>query len=197
MKLAILDRDGTINRDSDEYIKSPEEWEPLPGALEAIARLNHAGWHVVVASNQSGLGRGLFDVGSLNAMHSKMHKALAAVGGRIDAVFYCPHSPGEGEKACTCRKPLPGLFEQIGERYGIDLAGVPTAGDSLRDLQAGVAVGCEPHLVLTGKSLGLRGHPLPPSYPAGTHTHTDLAAFADFIIAREAAALAAPASPAG
>lgn len=193
MKLAILDRDGTINRDSDEYIKSPEEWEPLPGALEAIARLNHAGWHVVVASNQSGLGRGLFDVGSLNAMHSKMHKALAAVGGRIDAVFYCPHSPGEGEKACTCRKPSSGLFEQIGERYGIDLAGVPTAGDSLRDLQAGAAVGCEPHLVLTGKSLVLRGQPLPPSYPAGTHTHTDLAAFADFIIAREAAALATPA----
>jgi D-glycero-D-manno-heptose 1,7-bisphosphate phosphatase len=119
-----------------------------PGALEAIARLNHAGWHVVVASNQSGLGRGLFDVASLNAMHAKMHKLLAAVGGRIDAVFYCPHSPDE---ACHCRKPQPGLFEQIGERFGVDLKGVPTVGDSLRDVQAGAAVGCEPHLVLTGQ----------------------------------------------
>src|SRR5882724_6402804 len=109
MKLVILDRDGTINADSDEFIKSPEEWMPLPGALEAIARLNHAGWHVVIASNQSGLGRGLFDVASLNAMHAKMHKMLSAQGGRIDAVFYCPHSAEEG---CQCRKPLPGLFEQ-------------------------------------------------------------------------------------
>jgi histidinol-phosphate phosphatase family protein len=113
MKLVILDRDGTINEDSDDYVKSPSEWQPLPGALEAIARLNHAGWHVVVATNQSGLGRGLFDVASLNAMHAKMHSMLAAVGGRVDAVFYCPHGP---EEACRCRKPEPGLFEQIVER---------------------------------------------------------------------------------
>lgn len=185
MKLVILDRDGTINIDSDEYIKSAEEWEPLPGALDAIARLSHAGWHVVIASNQSGLGRGLFDVSSLNAIHSKMLKAVAVAGGRIDAIFYCPHSPGEGEKACTCRKPLPGLFEQIGDRYGIELKGVPTAGDSLRDLQAGVAAGCEPHLVLTGKSVIYRDQPLPNNFPPGTHTHADLAAFADFLIARE------------
>jgi D-glycero-D-manno-heptose 1,7-bisphosphate phosphatase len=185
MKLVILDRDGTINADSDEYIKSPEEWEPLPGALDAIARLSHAGWHVVIASNQSGLGRGLFDVSALNAIHSKMLRAVATAGGRIDAIFYCPHSPGEGEKACTCRKPLPGLFEQIGDRYGIELKGVPTAGDSLRDLQAGVAAGCEPHLVLTGKSVIYRSQPLPESFPPGTHTHADLAAFADFLIARE------------
>ena len=138
MKLVILDRDGTINADSDDYIKSPDEWMPLPGALEAIARLNHAGWHTVIASNQSGLGRGLFDVASLNAMHAKMHKMLAAQGGRIDAVFYCPHSPDEG---CQCRKPLPGLFEQIGDRFGVDLKGTPVVGDGLRDLQAGVAVG--------------------------------------------------------
>ena len=149
MKLVILDRDGTINSDSDDYVKTPEEWQPLPGALEAIARLNHAGWHVVIASNQSGLGRGLFDVASLNAMHAKMHKMLAAVGGRVDAVFYCPHSP---EEFCNCRKPLPGLFEQIGSRFGVPLKGVPTAGDSVRDLQAGSSAGCEPHLVLTGKS---------------------------------------------
>ncbi|MBC7482603.1 MAG: D-glycero-beta-D-manno-heptose 1,7-bisphosphate 7-phosphatase, partial [Rhizobacter sp.] len=122
MKLVILDRDGTINADSDEFIKSPEEWLPLPGALEAIARLNHAGWHCVIASNQSGLGRGLFDVGSLNAMHAKMHKMLAAQGGRIDAVFYCPHT---ADDECQCRKPLPGLFEQIGERFGDELKGTP------------------------------------------------------------------------
>ncbi len=188
MKLVILDRDGTINVDSDEFIKSAEEWTPIAGSLEAIARLNHAGWHVVIASNQSGLGRGLFDVVALNAIHTKMHKALAAAGGRIDAVFYCPHSPAEGEKACSCRKPLPGLFLQIGERYGIELAGLPATGDSLRDLQAAAAAGCEPHLVLTGKSAHLRGQPLPADYPAGTRTHDNLAAFADFILTREAQA---------
>ncbi|HYE71258.1 MAG TPA: D-glycero-beta-D-manno-heptose 1,7-bisphosphate 7-phosphatase [Ramlibacter sp.] len=188
MKLVILDRDGTINADSDEYIKSPEEWQPLPGALEAIARLNHAGWHVVVASNQSGLGRGLFDVGSLNAMHAKMHKLLSAHGGRIDAIFYCPHSPDEG---CNCRKPLPGLFEQIADRFGVDLKGVPVVGDSLRDVQAGAVVGCEPHLVLSGKGAEFRGRPLPDTFPAGTRVHEDLAAFADYLATRPAAPRAA------
>lgn len=185
MKLVILDRDGTINVDRDDFVKSPEEWQPLPGALEAIARLNHAGWHVVIASNQSGLGRGLFDVAALNAMHAKMNKLLAAAGGRVDAVFYCPHSPDEG---CRCRKPLPGLFEQIGERYGVELAGVPTAGDSVRDLQAGAAAGCEPHLVLTGKGETWRGLPLPDTFPPGTQVHDDLAAFASALIARQTAA---------
>ena len=180
MKLVILDRDGTINADSDEFIKSPAEWQPLPGALEAIARLNHAGWHTVIASNQSGLGRGLFDVASLNAMHAKMHKMLAAQGGRIDAVFYCPHSPDEG---CRCRKPLPGLFEQIAERFGVDMHDVPVVGDGLRDLQAGAAAGCEPHLVLTGKGAALKGVELPPEYPPGTRVHADLAAFCDWLIA--------------
>lgn len=183
MKLVILDRDGTINADSDEYIKSEAEWQPLPGALEAIARLNHAGWHVVVASNQSGLGRGLFDVAALNAMHAKMHRLLAAVGGRVDAIFYCPHAP---DQACRCRKPLPGLFEQIGERYGVSLAGVPAVGDSARDLIAAAAVGCAPHLVLTGKAEKLRGQPLPPGFPAGTRVHEDLLAFADDLIHRAA-----------
>jgi D-glycero-D-manno-heptose 1,7-bisphosphate phosphatase len=180
-KLVILDRDGTINQDSDDYVKSADEWIPLPGALEAIARLNHAGWHVAVASNQSGLGRGLFDVAALNAMHSKMHKLLSAAGGRIDAVFYCPHSP---EDSCTCRKPASGLFEQIGERYGMDLHGIPTVGDSLRDLQAGAAVGCSPHLVLTGKGEKLKGKPLPDEFPAGTRVHADLSVFADWLIAQ-------------
>ncbi len=181
MKLVILDRDGTINVDSDEYVKSPEEWTPLPGALEAIARLNHAGWHAVVATNQSGLGRGLFDVAALNAMHAKMHKMLAALGGRVDAVFFCPHAP---EDQCGCRKPAPGLFEQIGERFGVDLHGVPTVGDTARDLQAGAALGCEPHLVLTGKGEPYRNRPLPDTFPAGTRTHADLAAFADYLINR-------------
>ncbi len=186
MKLAILDRDGTINVDSDEFVKSPDEWLPLPGALEAIAKLNHAGWHVVVATNQSGLGRGLFDMAALNAMHAKMFKLLAAAGGKIDAVFFCPHAPDD---ACHCRKPAPGLFEQIGERFGIDLHGVPTVGDSLRDLQAGVAVGCEPHVVLTGKAARFRGlGVLPPEFPVGTWVHQDLLAFATFLINRELAA---------
>ena len=184
MKLCILDRDGTINEDSLEYIKSPEEWQPMPGALEAIARLNHAGWHVVVASNQSGLGRGLFDVATLNAMHAKMHTMLAAVGGRVDAVFYCPHAPDE---KCRCRKPEPGLFEQIGERYGVDLKNVPAVGDTARDVLAGVAVGCEPHLVLTGKGAAWRGRALPDNFPKETRIHDDLPAFVDFLLTRETA----------
>ncbi len=188
MKLVILDRDGTINEDSAEYIKTPEEWVPLPGAMDAIARLNHAGWHVVIASNQSGLGRGLFDVSTLNAMHTKMHGQLAAAGGRVDAIFYCPHAPSDG---CRCRKPESGLFEQIAERYGMPLKGVPCVGDTLRDLVAGAALGCEPHLVLTGKSAGLTAGALPATYPADTTCHTDLAAFADFLIAREEAVLVA------
>lgn len=183
MRLVILDRDGTINEDSAEFVKSPSEWQPLPGALEAIARLNHAGWHVVVATNQSGLGRGLFDVATLNAMHAKMHAMLAAVGGRIDAVFYCPHAPDE---QCRCRKPEPGLFEQIGERYGVDLQGVPAVGDSARDLVAAASAGCEPHLVLSGKSAGLRGCALPEGFPEHTIVHRDLSEFADYLIAQDA-----------
>ena len=185
MKLVILDRDGTINEDSADYVKSPEEWTPLPGALEAIARLNHGGWHVVIASNQSGLGRGLFDVSTLNAMHAKMHGLLADVGARIDAVFYCPHAP---DAACHCRKPEPGLLEQIGERYGIDLHGVPMVGDTVTDLLGAVTAGCEPHLVLTGKGAAYLGRTLPDNFPKETRTHADLAAFADFLIAREATA---------
>ena len=182
MKLVILDRDGTINADSDAFIKSPEEWQPLPGAAEGIARLNHAGWHVVVASNQSGLGRGLFDMGALNAMHAKMHKYLSTHGARVEAVFFCPHTANDN---CRCRKPLPGLYERIGERYGIDLKGVPSVGDSLRDLIAGASMGCEPHMVLTGKGTELRGRALPLTYPAGTVVHEDLAAFSVALCARE------------
>jgi D-glycero-D-manno-heptose 1,7-bisphosphate phosphatase len=184
MKLIILDRDGTINEDRDDFVKSPDEWVPLPGALEAIARLNHAGWHTVLATNQSGLGRGTFDMSTLNAMHTKMNQMLAKQGGRIDAVFFCPHAP---EDACNCRKPRSGLFVQIGERFGVDLADVPVVGDSLRDLQAGVAVGCQPHLVRTGKAALLDDTQLAElcSLVAGTQVHDDLAAFAEFLIQRE------------
>jgi D-glycero-D-manno-heptose 1,7-bisphosphate phosphatase len=148
VKLIILDRDGVINYDSDEFIKSPDEWRPIPGSLEAIARLNHAGFRVVVATNQSGLGRGLFDMATLIAINDKMHKALAQVGGRIDAVFYCPHA---ADSACDCRKPKPGMFTEIGHRFGVELTGVPCVGDSVRDLQAAAAIEAQPILVLSGK----------------------------------------------
>jgi D-glycero-D-manno-heptose 1,7-bisphosphate phosphatase len=186
MKLVILDRDGTINADRDDYVKTPEEWVALPGAMEAIARLNHAGWHTVIATNQSGLGRGLFDMTTLNAMHAKLNKELAVAGGRIDAVFFCPHAPSEH---CACRKPLPGLFMQIGERFGVELSDVIAVGDSLRDLQAAAAAGCQTHLVRTGKSDPARldaagAAQLAASVP-GTVVHADLASFAEFVVQRE------------
>jgi D-glycero-D-manno-heptose 1,7-bisphosphate phosphatase len=186
LKLIVLDRDGTINQDRDDFVKSPDEWVPIPGALEAIARLNHAGWHTVVATNQSGLARGLFDTAVLNEVHIKMNQALARVGGRIDAVFFCPHGPSEG---CRCRKPLPGLFELIGERYGIDMAGVPLVGDKLSDLQAGAAVGCACHLVRTGKGARLTDAQLDElrRQIPGTQVHADLAAFAEHLIQGERA----------
>jgi D-glycero-D-manno-heptose 1,7-bisphosphate phosphatase len=186
LKLIILDRDGTINEDREDYVKGPDEWVPIPGSLEAIARLNHAGWHTVVATNQSGLARGLFDTAMLNAVHVKMNKALAHFGGRVDAVFFCPHGPSEG---CHCRKPLPGLFELIGERYGIELADVPLVGDSLRDLQAGAAVGCVPHLVRTGKAARLGAGEIEQIQRRvpGTRVHADLAAFAEHLIQGERA----------
>ena len=141
MKFIILDRDGVINFDSAQFIKSPEEWKPIPGSLEAIARLDEAGYRVVIATNQSGVGRGLFDMDTLNAINEKMVKALAQLGGAIDAIFFCPHA---SEAGCDCRKPKSGMFRQIAERFNVDLSGVPVVGDSLRDLQAGIAVGCSP-----------------------------------------------------
>jgi len=148
MKLVILDRDGVINYDSDNYIKSPDEWRPIPGSLEAIARLNQAGYRVVVASNQAGIGRGLFDMATLAAINDKMHRTVAQAGGRVEAVFYCPHSR---DANCNCRKPKPGLLEDIARRFNTDLTGVPAIGDSLRDLQAAVQVNAQPILVMTGK----------------------------------------------
>lgn len=191
MKLVILDRDGTINVDRDDYVKSADEWIPLPGALEAIARLNHGGWHVAIATNQSGLGRGLFDMAALNAMHLKMNALLAKVGGRVDAIFFCPHGPSED---CECRKPRPGLFMQIGKRFGQKLDGVPCVGDSLRDLEAGAQAGCEPHLVLTGKSRQLDDEGIAEVVRKvpGTRVHADLVAFVEHLAEREAATPPAP-----
>ena len=184
MKLVILDRDGTINEDRDDFVKSPAEWVPIPGSLEAIARLNHAGWHTVVATNQSGLARGLFDMSALNAIHARMNRELAEFGGRIDAVFFCPHGPDDG---CACRKPLPGLFTVIGERYGVSLRDTYAIGDSLRDLKAGVAAGCAAHLVRTGKGAALDAAALRALVKEVPHAviHDDLASFAQQLVQRE------------
>ena len=133
MQLIILDRDGVINEDSDEFIKSPTEWIPIRGSLEAIARLHRAGWRVVVATNQSGVARQLFDLDTLARIHETMHRRVIESGGLIDALFFCPHGPDDG---CRCRKPLPGMFHDIAERLHTDLQGVPAIGDSLRDIQA-------------------------------------------------------------
>ena len=130
VKLVILGRDGVLNRYREDHVKEPQEWEPLEGALEAVARLNHAGWHAVVATNQAGIGRGLIDMASLNAVHQAMYRRLAAAGGRLDAVFFCPHAP---EEQCDCRKPLPGMMLQIAQRYGLELAQVPMVCDNLRE----------------------------------------------------------------
>jgi D-glycero-D-manno-heptose 1,7-bisphosphate phosphatase len=148
MKLAILDRDGVINYDSDLYIKSPAEWRPIPGAIEAIARLNQGGFRVAVASNQSGIGRGLFDMATLNAINDKMMEMVFRHGGRIDALFFCPHTAAE---ECNCRKPRTGMLEEIAARFHTDLKAVPCIGDSLKDVQAADSVGAQPILVLTGK----------------------------------------------
>jgi D-glycero-D-manno-heptose 1,7-bisphosphate phosphatase len=169
MKLIILDRDGVVNFDSDQFIKSPDEWKPIPGSLEAIARLNQAGYRVVLATNQSGIGRGLFDMATLNAIHDKMHKALAQVGGRIDALFFCPHA---ADSKCECRKPKPGMFEEISKRFNMELDGVPAIGDSLRDLQAAVALGAQPILVRTGKGEKTLASG---NLPEGTLVFSDLA----------------------
>ena len=178
-KLVIIDRDGTINQASDVFVKSPEEWHALPGALEAISRLSHAGYHVVVVTNQSGLGRGLVDMAAVNQVHAHMVRQVAAAGGRIDGIFFCPHAPDEG---CTCRRPLPGLLEQIAERYGMSLKGVPCIGDSLRDLQAGATMGCATHLVCTGRHAHWTSAQAPEGFPAGTRVHADLNACVDALL---------------
>ncbi len=172
MKLVILDRDGTINEDSDQYIKSPSEWKPIPGSLEAIARLTQGGWRMVVATNQSGIARGLFDMATLNAIHAEMHRTVNQAGGRIDAIFFCPHA---ADSNCECRKPKPGLLREIASRMDVELEGVPMIGDSLRDVEAAAAVGAKPYLVLTGKGKKTREAG---GLPQGTEVFADLAAIA-------------------
>lgn len=182
-RLVILGRDGILNVYREDHVKSPEEWQPIPGALEAVARLNHAGWHTVVATNQAGIGRGMIDMASINTVHLHMMKCLAEVGGRLDAVFFCPHTP---EDQCDCRKPKTGLMRQIAQRYGIDLRTVPMVCDTLRDLQAARSAGCEPHLVLSGRAAGLSEallHSIVQQVP-GTEVHDDLPAFVDFLLER-------------
>lgn len=158
MRLIILDRDGVINEDSANFIKSVQEWRPIPGSLEAIARLNQANYRVIIATNQSGLARGLFNISQLNEIHRKMYHLLAEVGGSIDAVFFCPHGPDDG---CECRKPKPGLFLDIAQRLQLEsLTAVPAIGDSIRDIQAAQAAGANPMLVRTGKGqYTLEKHP--------------------------------------
>lgn len=175
-KLVILDRDGVINFDSADYVKSPAEWRPIPGSLEAIARLNQHGYQVAVATNQAALSRGLFDMKTLNAVHQKMHLSAQAVGAHIAAIFFCPHAADE---FCDCRKPRPGLLKSIGERFDTSLRGVPMVGDALRDMQAAFEVGCAPYLVLTGKGQQtLEKGGLPP----GTQVFDNLAATVDRLL---------------
>jgi D-glycero-D-manno-heptose 1,7-bisphosphate phosphatase len=179
MKLAILDRDGVINFDSDQYIKSPAEWRPIPGSIEAIARLNQHGYRIAVATNQSGIGRGLFDMATLNAINDKMMEMVFRQGGRIDALFFCPHTAVE---ECSCRKPRTGMLEEIAARFHTELKGVPAIGDSLKDLQAAESVGAQPILVLTGKGPKTKADG---GMPKKTLVFEDLAAASRHLVEQE------------
>jgi D-glycero-D-manno-heptose 1,7-bisphosphate phosphatase len=180
MKLIILDRDGVINQDSPDYIKSPDEWHPLPGSLEAIAKLNKAGYTIIVVTNQSGVGRGYYSRATLRNIHKKMKDELAKHGGEIERIYLCPHKP---EDDCDCRKPNIGMFKEIEHDYKINLYNVINIGDSLRDLQAGKLVGCKNILVLTGN-----GKETLKNNPAfnNTEVYTDLAEAAKKIIKDQA-----------
>ena len=175
LKLLILDRDGVINYDSDAYIKSVEEWIPLPGSIEAIAQLSKAGWTVAIATNQSGIARGYYDIATLEAMHARLRALVAEQGGEVGLVVYCPHGPDEG---CDCRKPKPGMLKIIAEHYKVPLAGIWFVGDSLGDLEAAKAVESQPVLVKTGKGEKTQAKNL----PVGTLIFDDLAAIAAELI---------------
>ncbi|MBL1276527.1 MAG: D-glycero-beta-D-manno-heptose 1,7-bisphosphate 7-phosphatase [Ectothiorhodospiraceae bacterium] len=187
--LVILDRDGVINQDSDKFIKSVQEFVPIAGSLEAIATLNRAGYRVVIATNQSGLARGLFDLATLEAMHDKLQQLLIVAGGHIEGIFYCPHGPAAG---CDCRKPLPGLLQQIAAQYEVSLVDVPVIGDSMRDLQSAFAVGARPILVRTGKGERTLAALRKPSSEINVRelpVYKDLAAAANAVVAGEVRAL--------
>ncbi len=175
-KLVILDRDGVINFEQADFISSPADWRPIPGSLEAIARLNQHGYLVAIATNQAGISRGLFDMHALNAIHQKLHLAAQAVGAHVDAIFFCPHAADE---FCDCRKPRPGMLKAIGQRFGASLQGAPMVGDALRDMHAAFEVGCAPYLVKTGKGeKTLQKGGLPP----GTQVFDDLAGVVDRLL---------------
>ena len=172
MKLIILDRDGVINQDRDDFVKSADEWIPIAGSMDAIAFLTEAGYTVAVATNQSGIGRKYFTMQELTEMHNKMHRLAQQAGGVIDGIWFCPHTAADG---CDCRKPLPGMVSDILSRFNAEAADTWLVGDSLRDLQAAVAVGAKPYLVLTGKGETTRNDP---ALPEGTLIYPDLDAVA-------------------
>ena len=178
MKLIILDRDGVINHDSDDYIKSAEEWRPIDGSLEAIARLHHSGYRIIVVSNQAGLARGKFNIEALNAMHQKMHGMLAGYGGVIEAIFFCPHGPDDD---CACRKPRPGLYLEAAKRLGVKLNRVYAVGDKLSDIQAASAAGARPVLVRTGYGAVTEERGI----PGGVPVFDDLSGFVNSILQRQ------------
>lgn len=178
MAVIVLDRDGVINFDSDNYIKTVDEWRPIPGAIEAMAKLSQAGHTLFVATNQSGIGRGYYDIETLNAMHTKMLSLLEEQGGKVEGIYYCPHHPDE---ACLCRKPLPGMLDAITAEHSVNLEDSYFVGDSLRDLEAGLARGCKPVLVLTGKGEKTLTQGLPEAL-AHTQVFDTLAAFADSLL---------------
>lgn len=184
MKLVILGRDGILNVYREDHVKAPDEWRPVAGALEALAQMNQAGWHAVVATNQAGIGRGMIDMASVNAVHQRMIEMAQARGARIDAVFFCPHTP---EEQCACRKPLPGMLLDIGRRYGVDLRQVPVVSDTARDMHAAHAAGCEPHLVRSGRAADLSGPALQAlkAQIPGLQDHADLTACFEHLMRRE------------
>jgi D-glycero-D-manno-heptose 1,7-bisphosphate phosphatase len=175
MKLVILDRDGTINHDSDHHIRSPEEWRPIKGSIEAIARLTQAGYRIVVATNQSGIARGYFDTRTLFEIHEALQRAAAQAGGRIDAFFFCPHA---ADSACACRKPQPGMLVEAARRFNVALEETYMVGDASRDVEAAAAAGARPVLVLTGKGRKTKEEG---KLPPGTQVFPDLAAFAEHL----------------
>lgn len=183
MSLVILDRDGVINFDSDDYIKSVDEWRPIPGSIEAIAQLSQAGMTIAVATNQSGLSRGLFDLDELEAMHQKLHDLVNDAGGHIDGIFYCPHLP---EDHCNCRKPKTGLVDAMETELAVSARGAVLVGDSLKDLQLALAKGALPILVLTGRGTAteakLRGGELAEEELKQIRIFPDLASTTDFIL---------------
>ena len=176
MSLIILDRDGVINHDSDEFIKTPGEWEPIDGSLEAIAKLTYAGYRIVVITNQSGIARGFFDVDTLSRIHSKMRRMVSQVGGKLESIIYCPHGPDDD---CKCRKPLDGAFTELAQRLRIDLKNVPAIGDSLRDIQAAQSAGAKPILVKTGKGQQTL---LEPKLPQNIAVYANLEAAVDALL---------------